>query len=419
MTRKYLDSGIRAASRDDSEPATKLVKKLIGDKAYFVAYDLRAGEIVWSLVNYAIFLSQELASGPSTVESALFAVTAYRNFLARRSVIDGRAEAYEFHESTDDLIVKFREAEVHRVFERSSSNHEMYAAKRTVNAKLIHIYHFLNWYQEFSGYNGFFGGSDGTVKTCLKPEDVRTRRPRLSNGSIYSRYPALNRHVGQASRQFRGHSATNKDKEQLRRYFLENFTSYVAIRNVLMMDIADKLGWRLGSVNSLSCEQFSAAALEKMTGRGLPCVPAKQKNGYLDSYYVPPDLASRIAAFINDTRQKLVEEMGWHRISKTGAVFISARDGQPLTSKAVSKVFGRAFALIGAPKRAGLHSFRKKFTDDDIGAETRARVALGLDTSSESVSAAVSQDLGHRSPTAIQSYVSSNQTRLASRKRNP
>jgi hypothetical protein len=419
MTRRYLDSRSQAASLDDFEPATKLVIKFIDGKAYVVAYDLRASEIVWSLVNYAIFLSQVLLYEPSTVESALLAVTAYRNFLARKSAIDKQARIYEFHESTDHLIIEFREEEFSRILARASSNHETYAAKRTVNIKLIHIYHFLNWYQASSGCNGFFGGSKGTVTTSLKPEDVRMRGSKLNNGSMFSRYPLLNRRVGQSSRQSRGYTATNEDRERIRQYFLENFTSYVAIRNILMMDIADKLGWRRGSVNSLSCEQFSETALEEMTGRGLPCVPAKQKNGYLDSFYVPQDLAFRIAAFINDTREELVKEMGWYRISKTGAVFISARDGQPLTNKAISRMFGHAFALIGAPKRAALHSLRTKFANDAIGAETRARVALGLDTSSESVSAAVSQDLGHRNPASIQSYVSANQTRLASRKRNP
>ncbi|MCA8183853.1 hypothetical protein [Burkholderia vietnamiensis] len=419
MTRRYLDSGSHSTSHDEFESATKLVIKVIDGKAYAVAYDLHAAEIVWSLVNYSIFLSQVLLNEPSTVESALWAVTAYRNFLARRSVIDRQARIYEFHESTDDLIVKFREEEFRRVFARASSNHDAHTAKRTVNAKLIHIYHFLNWYQASSGCDGFFGGADGTVTTSLKPEDVRMRGSKLSNGSMFPRYPLLNRRVGQSSRQSRGYTATNEDRERIRRYFLENFTNYVAIRNILMMDIADRIGWRLGAINSLSCEQFSAAALERMSSRGLPCVPAKQKNGYLDSFYVPPDLAFRIAAFINDTRQKLVEEMGWYRISKTGSLFVSARDGKPLTGKAISKMFGRAFALIGAPKRSALHSLRTKFANDAIGAETLARVELGLDTSSESVSAAVSQDLGHRSLASIQSYVSANQTRLASRKRNP
>jgi hypothetical protein len=193
----------------------------------------------------------------------------------------------------------------------------------------------------------------------------------------------------------------------------------VAIRNILMMDIADQIGWRRAAINSLSCEQFSAESLKKMPSRGLPCVPAKQKNGYLDSFYVPPDLTCRIAAFINDTREQLVKEMGWYHISKTGSVFISARDGKPLTDKAISKIFGCAFASLGERKRAALHCFRTKFANDAIAAETRARVALGLDTSSESVSAAVSQDLGHRNPMSIQSYVSANQTRLASRKRDP
>ncbi|MEP9323261.1 hypothetical protein PPMP20_08990 [Paraburkholderia phymatum] len=185
------------------------------------------------------------------------------------------------------------------------------------------------------------------------------------------------------------------------------------------MEIADRVGWRRESINSLACEQFSPGRLEAMDARGLACVPDRQKFGYRDAFYIPPSLAIEIASFINDVRSTFLEEMGWFDKVATGPVFISARDGNGLTDKSISKIFGRAFAAAGAPRRAGIKSFRSKFANDAIAAETLARLELGLDTSAPSVAAAVSVDLGHSHPESIRAYVEQHQSRLASRKRNP
>ncbi|QYD68774.1 hypothetical protein KZJ38_21575 [Paraburkholderia edwinii] len=185
------------------------------------------------------------------------------------------------------------------------------------------------------------------------------------------------------------------------------------------MRIADELGWRRTSINSLRCEQFSDDRLRAMTERGLACVPGNQKFGYRDSFYMPESLVTKVCAFINDTRRNLIREMGWRIPETSGPIFLSARDGNALSDKAISKIFGMGFAASGAPKRAGIKSFRNKFTNDQIGKETIARRDLGLDTSSASIAAAVSMDLGHRSVESIKAYVDANVTKLTSRKRAP
>ncbi|MEM5434698.1 hypothetical protein [Paraburkholderia diazotrophica] len=405
---------------DDESPATTVAFKRVDERTYAVVYDERNGSIVWSMVDYSIFLSgPRLRCERSTVEGALLAIAAYRNFLDRHARINDLDTPYDFHESTDELLAEFREAEFERVFSRANSNHEEFAAKRTVNLKLVHIYQFLNWYKYSTGRLEFFGGEHGPVASTLSESDVQSRKATTGGESGDSRYPLLYKRVGAGSRLGRGYTANDDDKAALRDYFQRNFTSYVGLRNILLMEVADRVGWRRGSINSLRCDQFNEDALGRMSSRGLWCVPDRQKRGYKDGFYVPPDLANQIASFIHDTRETLVDEMGWSALSKSGPVFMSARDGGALTDKTLSKIFGKAFAAIGAPKRAGLHSFRRKFTDDSIGAETRARIALGLDTSAESVSAAVSADLGQHNPESIRPYISSNQTRLASRKRNP
>ncbi|WP_459619517.1 hypothetical protein [Burkholderia sp. 3C] len=391
--------------------------KIIDGKAYVVAYDLRAGMIVWSLVNYAIFLTETLFLEPSSIDAALRSVTTYRNFLIKKFAVDRKKQVDEFQASTDALMEAFRDEEFEVVRSRWNSSHEDAVAKRTVNRKLVHIYNFLNWYQFSNRFANFFGGEHGAVTTSLKSEDINIRKNPLNEGGSKYRYPLLYRRVGERARQPRGYEATQKNVDALRHYFFENFTDYVAIRNNLIMDIADRIGWRRGSINSLTCDQFSDFSLDKMTDRGLICVPAKQKNGYLDSFYIPPALVFRIVEFIRGPRQTLVEEMGWRQVSGVGPVFISARDGCPLEDKTISTIFGKAFSAIGVEKRAALHSLRTKFVNDAIAAETDARLKLGLDTSSDSISAAVSHDLGHHNIDSIKAYTSANQTRLLSRKR--
>ncbi|MCO4875603.1 hypothetical protein VOI32_00985 [Paraburkholderia caribensis] len=392
--------------------------------AYAVAYDIVNRKIIWPLVDFSIYLSDERMLDPKSVEANILAVASYRRFLAAESRLDAARVkkglgCFDFEESTDDLIRRFRDAENERVRKKINSNNDKYAAQRSVNEKLVYIYLFLKWWESKSS-SRFMGSSALPVTSTLRdsvPESKIGRR--RWGGDVYSKYPLLNRHTGRNSKQSRGYAATEKDRKTLNTFFLKNCTEYTAIRNILIMDIANELGWRRETINSLRCEQFSDERQNEMTHRGLACVPEDQKNGYRDSFYISPSLSAKIISFIRDVRHRLIQEMNWKISSEWGRVFISARDGKPLTDKAVSKIFSQAFASAGAPRRAGIKSFRNKFTNDQLRKETIARREQGLDTSTTSISAAVSMDLGHRSLESIKSYADANLTRIASRKRNP
>jgi hypothetical protein len=411
---------------DSDDLASRIVVDWVRteSRAYAVVYDLRLGDIVWSVVDYSIFLTETLQLDGKTVESAILAVVVYLRFLHDEGLDDPHRRrfklgAIDFGESTDIILKRFRDTEFGRVLHRRNASHDELVAKKTVNSKLIHIYHFLFWLQN-QGNLCFMGPSGFAVTSTLTETDIRIRRSRASRRPFsVGRYPLVFRRTGGNGRSINRYTATEDNKKRLTEYFFQNFTEYVALRNILIMEIADTLGWRRSSINSLMCEQFAESRLESMDMRGLACIPSKQKFGYRDSFYVPPMLSIKIAAFINDTRASLLKEMDWKISSTEGRIFISARNGEPLSDKAISKIFSKAFAFIGAPRRACIKSFRTKFVNDAIGAETNARIALGLDTSSTSVAASVSMDLGHRNLESIKSYVDANQTRLASRKRSP
>ena len=150
-----------------------------------------------------------------------------------------------------------------------------------------------------------------------------------------------------------------------------------------------------------------------MSAEGLICVPDAQKFGYQNQFKLPPKLVLKIYHFINDGRRSFLEEMGWDSARAEDKIFISAKNGRPLQPNAVSAIFGKAMKEIGAPSRSGIHSMRHKFAKKEVGDETLARAALGLDTSARSVATAVALKTGHANPDSLVDYVNETQSELA------
>ena len=98
-------------------------------------------------------------------------------------------------------------------------------------------------------------------------------------------------------------------------------------------------------------------------------------------------------------------------------IFISARDGKPLNDNSLSQIFGDASRAIGLGPGHAIHMLRFKNVDDRIAGEIESRVALGLDTSTQSIAASVSMEVGHSNPESLWSYVSQSQSKIAQRKK--
>jgi len=390
----------------------------IDSKRYFVVYSPENDVLIWPLIDYAIFLSDALFLDEKSVEKSIRNISSFVAYLWReykdQSSRKFPAPQFLIEQSYDSILERYRDNELRIVMgKRNSSKSEM-LAKGTVNAKLVDTYYFLAWYQHTIGCEGLIGSRGCRVTSELKhltSRLVRDRRAGTSTSRVM--FPKLFKRTGRRSTRRHGYAATDSDVAKLFDYLRINFTTFTAVRNSLILTIAEEMGWRCETIVSLQCSLFAEERLEQMSADGLICVPDAQKFGYQNQFKLPPELVMKIYHFINDARRSYLEEMGWDDARTENKIFISAKDGRPLQPNSVSAIFGKAMKRIGAPRRSGIHSMRHRFAKKEVGDETLARAALGLDTSARSVATAVALKTGHANPDSLINYVNETQSELA------
>lgn len=374
-------------------------------------YDTSRGSLDYILTDYCLYLQGIQALSKTTIENEIWHVVRFLAFI--------RTMRIALADTNDELLTKFRDTEFNRVLRSSRSRGSELKARATVNARLRRTYDFLQWASQVDGIAPRLIGPRGCNVTALLGASRRVEgRPGYrQKQTSRERYPLLFRQTARGSKHATGHFATEEVKRELENYFFRTSPSFIAHRNVLIMELADALGWRRGSINSLTCSQFQRpgdSGSEPMLD--LRVTPKRQKFGYDASKVVPFRLVARVRDFIRSHRRHLLSSRGWSDANAHDALFVSSRNGQPLSDQTISQIFGDAFKAIGAPAGAGLHSFRRKYGDDQVELEIEVRRELGLDTSASSVSASVSQELGHRNPESLYAYVSRAQGRRAASK---
>ncbi|WP_341677290.1 hypothetical protein [Niveibacterium sp. SC-1] len=303
-------------------------------------------------------------------------------------------------EVSDDVLVRFRDAEFEKTFNSAAGRRNPLTAKRTTNAKLRRVYHFIQWCQEV----GYLGEAAVSVFPRLGASSGALHRGGGKRRHEAFTYPVLFRRAGESSRIRHNYFATASDISHLKRYFRDHNSEYVCARNCLIVDIADSTGLRRESIASLTCQQFISREEELVNGR-TEIVPAKQKLDYTNSFEFPRSLVLSILNYIYTIRTPFLQGMGW--VLRAGdALFVSGRSGRPVTKEALSTAFHLAFKEIGAAKGAGLHSFRRRFAERCVREELTVRLKLGLDTSAASISASVAIQMGHANPKSLESYIS-------------
>jgi hypothetical protein len=366
----------------------------IKSKLYLIAYRLPDGALEQVLMDYVFHLSDHIDLNSVTIRNETLYLKRLIEFLP-----EGELGAID-----DQRLREFRDYELLRTMERKNSSGELLRAKRSVNIGLRRIYHFLSWTQA-TGWlpEGHIGEHSSRVTV------VRHRgSARRANGNHYI-YPLVFKYVGEGASTSGRYFATENDKSLLEAHFRRHCTAFVYARNLLLMEIADAVGWRRGAINSLLVDQFPTrdGDVETMKVR-----PPSQKFGYQNWFDVGAALVTKIHFFIQNCRNPFYIEMGWNEGRSQGRIFTSARDGKPLTDQAITQIFGSAFKTIGAPRGAGIHSFRRKFADARVETEIRARLKLGLDTSTASVAASVAILLGQANPESVNSYVERSHSRM-------
>ncbi|MGE8496280.1 MAG: hypothetical protein ACN6O6_02135 [Pseudomonas sp.] len=284
--------------------------------------------------------------------------------------------------------------------------------KRVVNNHLSRIYNYYHWYQKHHNLKNLIGASQCAITS--EPTKKTNKKRLIQNYELV--YPLNFRRIGRGSKHATEHSATEEEVAKLDAHFRNTENTFVSERNSLIMAIANNVGFRRASINSLRCEQFSEETLKTTLDDYIIIKPDEQKFDANINYKLPILLAYRISDFIKNIRNKWILENEIKNEVTLDRIFLSSRNGHPLNHASISNIFGKAFKAIGnSQPRTSIHSLRRKFANDDIIKNFEQRVELKLDVSDASISAAVSMNLGHSDPDSLRPYISRIQQQMVNK----
>jgi integrase len=350
------------------------------------------GQTVWPFLDYIIALVDGQQLNFKTVEGRAYALAKWYRYLAQERIdaLDG----------DDSVLRTFRNAMLEREAANRSGNAQ--ARRRTINLDMRNIYMYYAWLQQdpFYGRRRQLLGAQG----CQITSTLLESQPAAVGGQ--RRYPLIFRQAGERSKHRLNFVPGEAHRAELTDYFYDRFSPELARRNCLLFALAWHIGWRRGSILSLTVDDFSP---DQWNGeQPLDVQPSAQKFGYSNTFSVPEAVVHDVRAYLATERGALVARTGSH----SRAIFLNGRTGQPLTGHAVSMLFSRARVALGWPKGAGLHAWRRGFTNAYVEREIDARLELGLDTGGEAIAMSVAHALGQQSLASQAAYIRDAQRRL-------
>lgn len=345
-----------------------------------------------------------------TVSDAAFSVRRFLEYLDRGE------HRKQVNECRDDDIERFRDAELKSVMSSSKSKQTERTAKNTVNVRVRLVYRYLTWLQAQGRTRTHLIGRKGCRVLSSLPDEIdaddAARLP-LKRGSHpaaqKARYPLTYQRIGTRSK----HATKFVPSEKIRFAAIAAIhdsasSDYLAHRNALIIDIADTVGWRRESINSITRGQVAEALEAVATADYASMCPPVQKFDYVETFDVPGWLVERMSHFSRSYLEPLAKAKQWKLAPKTA--FFLGVNGKPLKERSITKIVSKAMREAGGPRFAALHAFRRKFTNDEIEDETKHRLKAGLDTTAASIAASVSISLGQRNPDSVYAYVSRSMT---------
>lgn len=381
-------------------------------------YDLVTDKID-DLTQYAQMLERDAMLDPKTVLGALYSVRNAKEYFMSLSnmTVTVKEEVVRIFDASvisEKALRSFRDSQLGKFGDLGQSS--VRKAQRSVNASLRAVYRWLWWLSDTGRADAFLiGGYPCRIPSARAGRVVDqygTVRRRLADEESA---PLCFRRVGANARHKPpGFVPDEKLRLDLQAYFSNNFESrYIVERNKLFLSILNTMGLRRESVNSLRINQFRRHDISA-SEEYYAVQPTNQKNNYEDWYQMPVWLAFAVCAFIEGERAEAIKQRGWSDSVTKGAIFLSYRSGRPILDRSLTKIFSDAMRLLGGPKRAAIHSWRHKYVGEAIDEEIAYRVDRGLDTTVQSIQAAVSLEVGHKNPGSLHGYVVSQ----LSRKRN-
>lgn len=369
----------------------------------FLIYDIEMHRVIDEISDYAHYLLNDRQYSKLTIEQGLNHLVEFLCYLS--------CEGISLHRISDGILRKFRDENYNKVCNSSAHRGGQNNAKITVNIKMRRIYDWLAWLQSTKRLPVGTVGLNGLITAIINDPAARGRLKRIYCDT--RRYPLLFRVTGiNAKHNAPAVAVTDEHVNLLYSFFLSRHDSFIALRNILFVDIADNSGLRRGSICSFSIDQFNLNDINIANGEFL-IKPSRQKFGYSKTFGINLSLAYRIRQFIDDYWHPWVMERNLSVDVHKNHLFLAAKTGKPILERSMTQIISGAFRELGFDKGVGPHTLRGKFASQLSDDELAERLELGLDTSNMSIAAAVSMKLGHNDPSQFYRYASSSQARQA------
>ena len=359
----------------------KFIRRIIEKKHYFSFFDVK-GKLFYPPTDYLIKMVDTLQSSNSTVDDRATTLRVFFQFLSDNSI--------DYLDVDDEVLENFREHVC--AAKRSNTQRNVNTRKRSINVYLRRIYDFYAWVQEENPQRRILGMGGHHISSALLENNRKNRGE--------DNYPKCYQNVGEGSKHSVGFVPEHEDYTELFDYFLSKRTS-VGKRNTLILQVFNQTGLRVGSLSSLTIDQFNEVDINNADNY-LYIIPAVQKFGYSKSYEIPIDLAEQILKYIKNERQTIVDKYS----SSSNRVFLSTTTGVALKSSYISNVFNSAAKSIGwNNKGVGPHCWRRRFACDEVTKDLDSSIELGFDTSLEAVGLRLAERLGQNNINSSGAYV--------------
>ncbi|RQM47186.1 hypothetical protein EHZ19_16165 [Paraburkholderia bannensis] len=351
-------------------------------------------------------------SSPTALESAVdAAVYALKEFHSYLSLIGCNLRSI-----TDARIDGYKNWSFGKIRKKKNCRGEL-QAKQSVNVKLRQIYSYLAWCQKNERVPPLtVGWTNCNVQTSLLDVD----RSGLDSDRLEShKYPKLYRRIGERSRKGRRqHWATPDEIIDLERWLTENENPYAARRDILMIRVADVIGWRLSTLLDLRVSDFSDAAVEraeKAKAERFVMVPWTQKNNANIANSIPWELVYEIRRYIQGneggqneqseySRKALLIAAGASEKDARGRIFLRTDNGRPLTRAGTNSRMSSIFKAVGMPVWAGWHSLRRGNNKRAARKEIEFRRSFGGSMDHNDIAESLSKKLNQTTTSALNAY---------------
>ena len=325
----------------------------------------------------------------SAVNAAAYALLGWLRLLEERRM--------PWTAGSEQLLRIHRDSAYKAVLNSTRSKKSERAAKRTVNVRLQWIYDFYLWAQNDENLCSKVIGPGCVIESALTVGRIgRLAFAKSHKLSFDAMFPVCFRGVSGSAGGVQ-YFASAEDKRAMLVCLSSGKDPFVVERNSIIVEMADRVGWRVGTLTYLSIGDFDEARLVDADDAGVSVIPAAQKFGYGFAFSVPHSLFARVRRFIKQ-RSVWLDQHGFSEKSAHGRLFVSSRRGAPLGDKTITQLICAAFRSIGIPANigAGPHSYRRKFSVDSTSDDLRMRKAEGFSTSLEDVLHANALRMGHK-----------------------